>query len=75
MKFVVYSILIFVGGLLFLPTNDQPALRNVPLLLCVLSLIAVFYLVKFIKYIVLMWRTKDYFERNKPGAAVNMKKH
>lgn len=61
MKIFVYSMILFFGGLLFLPRNAYSPMRNVPLLLFILSAISIFYLYRFIKYIILMHRAKKFF--------------
>ena len=63
MKIVIYSIILFFGGLLFLPRSVGSPIRNIPLLLTIIIIICVFYLVRFIKYVVLILRTKKFFKQ------------
>lgn len=61
MKFVAYSITVLIGMLLFLPRSAGAPMRNVPLLLLILGVVAVYALVGWIKYLRLMHRTRKLF--------------
>lgn len=54
MKYVVYAILFFASGLLFFPRTGSTEIRNLPLLLVLLSLILLFALIRFSCYVLLV---------------------
>lgn len=54
MKYVVYAILFFASGLLFFPRTGSTEIRNLPLLLVLLSLMLLLVLIRFCKYVVLV---------------------
>ena len=58
MKYVVYIAVLFVCGLLFLPRTGTTKIRNLPLLLFILSLVLIFILIRFFKYVLLVVKTK-----------------
>ncbi len=65
MKYVIYAILAFVAALLFLPRTASSPIRNLPLLLLLLSLVLLSVLIRFFKYVVLMARTRRLLRQNK----------
>ena len=58
MKYLVYAALAFIAGLLFLPASGTTEIRNLPLLLFILSVILFFIFVRFFKYVILILKTK-----------------
>ncbi len=63
MKYVVYIAMLFVCGLLFLPRTGTTEIRNLPLLLFILTLILIFILIRFIKYVLLIAKTKKQLKK------------
>ena len=63
MKYVVYIAMLFVCGLLFLPRTGTTEIRNLPLLLFILTLILTFILIRFIKYVLLVAKTKKQLKK------------
>ena len=57
MKYVVYTILIFIAALLFLPESGSAEIRNLPILIFIVSIIIVLVLIRLIKHLVLMIKT------------------
>lgn len=58
MKYVVYIILAMIAGLLFLPRTGTSEIRNLPLLILLLSIICLLILIRFFKYVTLIAKTK-----------------
>ena len=63
MKYMVYAALIFVAGLLFLPTQSGSGPRNLPLLITLIALYLLYYIIRFFKYIVLLSKTARLLKR------------
>ena len=63
MKYVVYIAMLFVCGLLFLPRTGTTEIRNLPLLLFILTLILIFILIRFIKYVLLVAKTQKQLKK------------
>ena len=64
MKYVVYIILAMTAGLLFLPRTGTSEIRNLPLLILLLSIICLLVLIRFFKYVILLAKTKNCLKRN-----------
>ena len=58
MKYAVYVALLFVCAFLFLPRTGTTEIRNLPLLIFILSLIIVSILIRFLKYVLLITKTR-----------------
>ena len=58
MKYVVYTILAIIAFLLFMPTTDGKEIRNLPLLIALLVIIAGFLLWQLIRRAVFMGKVK-----------------
>lgn len=65
MKYIIYCILIFIAGLLFLPETGTTEIRNPELLITVIALIALYFAVKFIKLVLSANRIKKAIGENK----------
>lgn len=65
MKYVVYIILFFCAGFLFLPRTGTTEIRNQPLLILILSLILILILIRFFKYVVLMAKTQKLLKKHR----------
>lgn len=63
MKYLIYLILTFIGGLLFLPQTGSTQIRNIPLLLVILFSILGVVIIRVLKYIILMFKTKRYLNQ------------
>ena len=63
MKFLVYAALLFACGLMFLPRTGTTEIRNLPLLVFILSLVLLFMLIRLFKYILLLVRTKKQLKK------------
>ena len=57
MKYLIYMSLIFICGLLFLPQSGSEQIRNVPLLLIIVLFVFTIFIIKILKYILLMYKT------------------
>jgi hypothetical protein len=55
--------MLFVCGLLFLPRTGTTEIRNLPLLLFILTLILIFILIHFIKYVLLVAKTQKQLKK------------
>ena len=64
MKYVVYIAMLFVCGFLFLPRTGTTEIRNLPLLLFILTLILIYTLIRFIKYVLLIVKTKKQLKKS-----------
>ena len=64
MKYVVYIAVLFVCGLLFLPRTGTTKIRNLPLLLFILSLVLIFILIRFFKYVLLVVKTQKQLKKS-----------
>lgn len=64
MKYVVYIAILFVCGLLFLPQTGTTQIRNLPLLLFILSLVLIFILIRFFKYVLLVVKTQKQLKKS-----------
>lgn len=64
MKYFVYTSLALIAIALFVPKTGTTQIRNLPLLLALLSLIAIFLLIRSVQYIVLILRTKHHLQKN-----------
>lgn len=64
MKCVVYIAVLFVCGLLFLPRTGTTKIRNLPLLLFILSLVLIFILIRFFKYVLLVVKTQKQLKKS-----------
>ena len=51
MKYIIYCLLVFVSGWLFLPKSGSTELRNVPVLITILCLIALYCVFRYIKFL------------------------
>ena len=58
MRYVVYIVLAMIAGLLFLPKTGTSEIRNLPLLILLLSIICLLALIRFFKYVALIAKTK-----------------
>ena len=58
MKYFIYILCIFFGGMLFLPKSGSTQIRNLPLLIAILALLLCLYLWGLIKYAILMQKSK-----------------
>ena len=65
MKYLVYFILLFIAGLLFLPRTGTTEIRNKPLLIFVIFLIVIRILIRFFKYVLLMVKVRRLLKQNK----------
>jgi len=63
MKYFVYVALAFIAGFLFLPAMGTTEIRNLPLLLFILSLILLFILIRFFQYALLVVKTKKQLKK------------
>ena len=63
MKYVVYIVMLFVCGFLFLPRTGTTEIRNLPLLLFILTLILIFIMIRLIKYVLLIAKTKKHLKK------------
>ena len=63
MKYFVYVALAFIVALLFLPASGTTQIRNLPLLLFILSVILLFMFVRFCKYVLLVVKTKKQIKK------------
>lgn len=64
MKYVVYAILFFASVLLFFPRTGNTEIRNLPLLLVLLSLMLLFVLIRFCKYVVLVIKVNKHLKQS-----------
>ena len=64
MKYVVYAILFFASVLLFFPRTGSTEIRNLPLLLVLLSLMLLFVLIRFFKYVVLVIKVNKHLKQS-----------
>lgn len=58
MKYLIYCGLAFIGFLLFMPRTGDTAIRNVPLLILIISVIALYYIIKYLNTIVFSKKIK-----------------
>lgn len=58
MKYLVYTACAIIGFLLFVPETGTTQIRNLPILIALISFFVGFRLFRFAKYIVLMMKTK-----------------
>ncbi len=58
MKYAVYGFFAILAGILFLPSADSTQLRNIPLLIALLSLLLLAVLIRILQYAVFMAKTK-----------------
>ena len=65
MKYFVYAVLALIAGFLFLPATGTSEIRNQPLLILILSLILISILIRFLKYVALMVKTKQSLKQRK----------
>lgn len=63
MKYLVYAALAFVAALLFLPSPPGTGIRNLPLLIAILSLIVLHLLIRAGRRIVALIRTKSALQK------------
>ena len=63
MKYFVYVVLAFIAALLFLPASGTTQIRNLPLLLFILSVFLFFIFVRFFKYVILILKTKKQIKK------------
>ena len=59
MKYIVYLILAFISGMLFLPESGSTQIRNLPLLIAILILFLGVFIIRFIRYIRLLFKVKS----------------
>lgn len=64
MKYVVYCILAFIGLMLFLPKSDSTEIRNLPLLIVIISLLLVYAAYRYIKLIFLAYKVKKSLKKS-----------
>ena len=64
MKCLVYVSLALIAGFLFLPRTGTTEIRNLPLLLFILSLILIFVLIRFFKYVLLVLKTQKQLKKS-----------
>ena len=64
MKYFVYVVLVILGGFLFLPQTGTSEIRNPWLLILILSLVVISILIRLLKYILLMAKTKKLLKQN-----------
>ena len=65
MKYLVYFILLFIAGLIFLPRTGTTEIRNKPLLIFVIFLIVIRILIRFFKYVLLMVKARRLLKQNR----------
>ncbi len=58
MKYLVGAALVFVALLLFLPYTGSTEIRNLPLLILILTVVFVLIMIRFLKYVILTAKTK-----------------
>ena len=58
MKYALYCILAFIGLALFLPKSGSTEIRNLPLLIVIISLLLVYAAYRYIKLIFLAYKVK-----------------
>lgn len=63
MKYFAYIALLFICGFLFLPQSGTTEIRNLPLLLFILSLVLLFILIRFFKYALLVVKTQKQLKK------------
>ncbi len=64
MKYLIYAVLAFIAGLLFLPKTGTTQIRNLPLFILIISIALMLICIRFLKYIVLMGRTRRFLKKN-----------
>ena len=62
-KYFVYIVLVFIAGLLFLPATGTTEIRNLPLLIFILSLVLMFILIRFFKYVILVTKSQKQLKK------------
>ena len=63
MKYFVYGALAFIAALLFLPASGTTQMRNLPLLLFILSVVLLFVIIRFFKYVLLVVKAKKQIKK------------
>lgn len=58
MKYIVCLILVFIGGMLFLPLPGSTQIRNIPLLFVILFFVFGIFMIGIFKYMFLMVKAK-----------------
>ena len=64
MKIFICAALTFIAMLLFLPRTGSSEIRNLPLLILILSLLALSVLIRFLKYVILTAKVKKLLKRS-----------
>lgn len=64
MKYVLYAIAVIIGFFLFIPESGSTEIRNVPLLILIVSLIILSFLIRFFKHVALMRKTEKLLRQN-----------
>ena len=64
MKYVLYAIAVIIGFFLFIPESGSTEIRNVPLLILIVSLIIRSFLIRFFKHVALMRKTEKLLRQN-----------
>ncbi len=65
MKYLIYAVLLFVSGLLFLPKPGTAQIRNLPLLIAIICIIVTFIVFKILKQAVIFFKVKKQLLSNK----------
>ena len=63
MKYLVYTALIFIGGLLFLPEHGKIVPRNLPLLLFLIACILLYFVLRAVKWAIAAYKVKRILKR------------
>ena len=64
MKYVMYAILMILAGAFFLPEAGSTEIRNLPLLIFILSIALIAFFTRFFKYVAFMEKTKNQLKKN-----------
>ncbi len=65
MKYVMYAVLLILAGAFFLPEEGSTEIRNLPLLIAILSLLLILFFIRFFKCVAFLAKTKRQLQRNR----------
>lgn len=65
MKYVMYAVLLILAGAFFLPEAGSTEIRNLPLLIAILSLLLILFFIRFFKCVAFLAKTKRQLQRNR----------
>lgn len=65
MKYLVYIVLIFICGLMFLPEHGKTVPRNLPLLLFIIACVIIYYSARALKRIIAVYKVKRILKRER----------